>query len=170
MYIVSILKSLKIIIHALQKASIILLNIKKINILRNYSDFNNIFLSNSATKLFKQGSINNYLMNLVNNKQIFYSLIYSLELIKLATLKTYIKINLANGFIQLSKSLTSALILFVHKKDRSFYFYINCYSLNNLTINIQYLLPLIKKFLDFLSQVNCFTQLKLTNKYYKIEI
>ena len=37
--------------------------------------------------------INNYIIKLDKNKQLFFKLIYSLELIKLKILKVYIKIN-----------------------------------------------------------------------------
>ena len=39
-------------------------------------------------------------MDLLDNKQSLQSLIYSLELIKLEILKTYIKANLATNFIK----------------------------------------------------------------------
>ena len=38
-------------------------------------------------------------MNLVINNQLLYILIYSLNLVKLETLKIYIKTNLVNSFI-----------------------------------------------------------------------
>ena len=51
--------------------------------------------------------------------QLFYELIYSLGLVELETLKTYIKINLANNFIRRSKSPVGALIFFDKKLDSS---------------------------------------------------
>ena len=51
--------------------------------------------------------------------------IYSLGLVELKILKTYIKINLINSFIRPSKSPAKASILFNKKLDRSFYFYID---------------------------------------------
>ena len=68
----------------------------------------------------KQTGINKYTIKLVDGKQISHRPIYSLGLIELKTLKTYIKINLMNNFIQLSKSLAVALILFIYKLDSSF--------------------------------------------------
>lgn len=44
LYIVSILKLIKIIVHFLQKTLIILLGAKKINIIIEYSNFANVFL------------------------------------------------------------------------------------------------------------------------------
>ena len=78
--------------------------------------------------------MNNYAIKLEKDKQPFFSPIYSLGLIKLKTLKTYIKTNLINGFICPSKSPIKAIILFDQKPDRSFSFCVNYWDLNNLTI------------------------------------
>ena len=82
-----------------------------------YLNFTNIFLFNFRAKLSKNTNMNNYLINQINNKQLFYSLIYSLGLVKLEILKTYIKSNLANKFIKPSKSSTSILIMFFYIKN-----------------------------------------------------
>jgi hypothetical protein len=49
-------------------------------------------------------------------------------------LQQYIDQNLEKGFIQLSKSLAGAPILFVKKKDGSLHMWINYYELNHFTI------------------------------------
>ena len=92
--------------------------------------------------------MNEYIIKLEEGKQLLFGPIYSLGPVELETLKTYIKINLANGFIQSSKSLVRALILFNRKPDRSFRFCMNYWGLNNLTIQNQYSLTLISKSLD----------------------
>ena len=92
--------------------------------------------------------INEHAIKLEEGKQPLFRPIYSLELIELETLKTYIEINLANSFIQLFKSPTEAFILFDQKPDRSLYFYMDYWSFNNLIIKNQYLLPLIDKSLN----------------------
>ena len=69
-----------------------------------YSDYNNVFLIKNIAKLLENIRINEYTIKLEKNKQSLCGLIDSLRLIELKTLKTYIKTNLANGFIQLSKS------------------------------------------------------------------
>ena len=56
--------------------------------------------------------INTYTIILEKGKWPLYKLIYSLGLVKIKTLKTYIKTNLANKFIHPSKSPASASILF----------------------------------------------------------
>lgn len=99
MHIISILKLTKIMVYPIQKVLIFLLDIKKINILIQYSNFANVFLSNSAIKLLKYIGISNNLIDLIDNKRLFYSLIYSLELVELKTLKSYIKTNLTSKFL-----------------------------------------------------------------------
>ena len=68
-------------------------------------------------ELSKHTIINNHFINLIDDKQSSYGLIYNLRLMELKILKTYIKTNLANGFIYSSKLLASILILFIHRKD-----------------------------------------------------
>lgn len=48
--------------------------------------------------------IHDYIINLINNYQPLYRLIYSLKVVKLETLKTYIKTHIINGFIKSFKS------------------------------------------------------------------
>ena len=63
--------------------------------------------------------INDHSIDLLDDKQLSYSSIYSLRPVELEKLKTYIKAKLASGFIRLSKSSAGALILFVQKKNNS---------------------------------------------------
>ena len=76
-------------------------------------------------ELLEYNKINNQSADLFNNKQISYKIICSIKLVDIKRLKTYIKINLANKFIQSFISLVNTLILFVQKKDSYFYLYIN---------------------------------------------
>ena len=89
---------------------------------------------------------------------------------ELEILKTNIKTNLANGFIQSSKSPAGAPMLFVCKPGGSFGLCVNYQSLNNLTIKNQYSLPLIGKSLDRLEQAKRFTQLDFTSAYHQMKI
>ncbi len=78
--------------------------------------------------------INSHAIKLVDDRQLPYSSIYSLGLVKLETLKTYIKNNLPNGFIRLFKSLIGILIFFNKKPDGSLGLCMDYQDLNNLTI------------------------------------
>ena len=104
-------------IYSSCQAQVTLLTSEKTEIITKYSDFSNLFSSDSAVELLEYTIINNHLIDLLDNKQALYGPIYSLELVELKTLKTYINANLANGFIRPSKSLSDILILFVQKKS-----------------------------------------------------
>ena len=144
-------------IHPSYQAQFALLTSEKTGILAEYSNFSNIFSSDSVTELPEYTRINNYSIHLLDNKQLPYSPLYSLGLVKLEILKTYIKTNLASGFIRLSKSLSGVLVLFVQKKENSFCLYIDYQGFNNLIIKNHYLLSLIDKLLDYLGCTKCFT-------------
>ena len=88
----------KITIHLAWENQIALLLAKEITILVKYADFANIFLKKSIKILQKRTNINKHAIKLVDAKQPFYKFIYSLGLIELKILKTYIKINLVNVF------------------------------------------------------------------------
>ena len=64
-----------------------------------YSDYSNVFLVENAAKLPENTGMNEHAIKLEEGKQLSFGLIYSLGPIELETLKTYIKINLANGSI-----------------------------------------------------------------------
>ena len=117
-------------------------------------------------ELLEHNGINEHIIKLEKSKQPSFRLIYSLGLVELKTLKTYIETNLANGFIRRSKSPADTSILFDQKSDRSFRLCMNYWVLNNITIQNQYLLPLISKSLDWLGQAKRFIKLNLTNVYH----
>ena len=70
-----------------------------IKILAEYSNYSNIFSIENIAKLLKNTGINEYTIKLKKNKQLLFNPIYSLGLVDLEILKTYIKTNLANSFI-----------------------------------------------------------------------
>ena len=113
-----------------------------------YSNYSNIFLAKYVAELPENTKINKYTIALEESKQPLFGSIYSLKLVELETLKTYIKTNLANGFIWPSKSPVKAPILFDKKPNKSLHFYIDYWGLNNITIRNQYLLSLIGESLD----------------------
>ena len=82
-----------------------------------YSDYSNVFSVENAVKPPENTEMNEYAIELEKGKQPPFGPIYSLELVELETLKTYIKTNLANGFIQPSKSPAGAFILFDRKPN-----------------------------------------------------
>lgn len=66
----------------------------------------------NTLEFLKHTKIDNHAIKLKKNKQLRFSLIYSLELVELKILKSYIKINLAKNFIQIFKFLAKVFILF----------------------------------------------------------
>ena len=88
-------------------------------VLAEYFDYSNLFSVEYVAELSDNTGMNEYAIKLENGKQLHSGPIYSLGSIELKTLKTYIKISLANGFIRPSKFPIGALILFNKKSDRS---------------------------------------------------
>ena len=89
---------------------------------------------------------------------------------ELETLKAYVKTNLANGYIRLSKSLPGALIFFERKLDRSLHLCVNYKGSNNLIFKNRYLLLLVRKLLDRLGRAKQFIQPNFTSAYHQIRI
>ena len=131
-----------------------------------YLDFADIFAKKPANVLPEQTEVNKHTIELERGKQQPYGLFYSLKLVEFKIFKTYIKTNLANGFISASKLPTIAPILFVCKPNSSYCLYVNYQKLNNLIIKNGYPLPLITESLDWLNWAKQFTQLDLTSTYY----
>ena len=55
-----------------------------------YSDFNNVFLVKNATELLKNSKINEHIITLIKRLATTFRSIYSLKLVELEILKTYI--------------------------------------------------------------------------------
>ena len=158
------------IIHPTWKAQIASLLAEKITVPAKYLDFADVFSKELAKVLSEHIGINKHSIKLEDGKQPPYGPIYSLGLVELKTLKTYIETNLANGFIWPSKFPAETPILFVCKPNGSLYLYVNYWGLNNLTIKNWYPLPLIGESLDRLGRAKRFTQLDLTSAYHRMRI
>ena len=112
-YIAALAELTTIPIHPSHQAQVAVLTSEKTGIPTEYSDFSNVFSSDSVAELPEYIGINDHPINLLNNKQLPHGPIYSLGPVELETLKTYIEANLASGFIRPSKSPTIPPILFV---------------------------------------------------------
>ncbi len=113
-----------------------------------YADFADVFPTKLATELPEYIGIKDHAIELVDDRQPPYGLIYSLGPVELETLKAYNKINLASGFIRPSKSPAGAPILFDKNLDGSLRLCVDYRGLNNLTIKNRYPLPLVGESLD----------------------
>ena len=116
-----------------------------------YFDFADVFSEKSANVPPERTGTNEQAIEVEKSNKTPYGRIYSLEPVELETLKIYIKTNLANGFTLASKSLASALILFVRKPNGFFRLCDNYQRLNKLTIKNRHSLLLIGKSLKRLS-------------------
>ncbi len=102
----------------------------------------------------------------IGDKQPPFRPLYNLLENELAILRQYIVDNLQKGQIQPSISLVGALIIFIPKKDRTLYLYINYQALNKITIKNYYPLPLIGELINRLLGVKIFIKLDLKDIYY----
>ena len=139
-------------------------------VLSEYSDYSNVFSAENVAELLKNTRMTEHAIKLEEGKQPPFGPFYSLSLVKLETLKTYINTNLANGFINPSKSPAETSILFNKKSDISFCLCIDYRGLNNITIKNRYPLFLIGEFFDWLGRAKQFTQLDLINAYHRMRI
>lgn len=89
-------------------------------ILTGYPDFAHVFSKKLVELPLENTDINNHTIKLVNSKQPLYEPIYSLKLVELESLNTYIETNLANNFIQPYKFSVGALIFFIKKLTVTF--------------------------------------------------
>ena len=136
-----------------------------------YLDFADVFSPDLTSELLEHNGINDHAIELVNGcQQPPYGPIYSPGPVELETLKAYIEINLANGFIRPSKSPAGAPILFNRKSNGPFRLCVDYRGLNNLMIKNQYPLPLIGESLNRLGRAKQFTQLDLTSAYHRMRI
>ena len=149
-----------------RKAWIAFLLTEKVKILEEYLDFTNVFSKEKTVVLPERTKLNENAIDLEDGKQPPYGPINSLGLVKLETLKTYIKTHLKTGFIQPFKSPAGASIMFDKKPDGSFCLCIDYWGLNNLTIKNWYPLPLIEESLNRLSWAKRFTKLDLRSVYH----
>ena len=112
-YVAGLVEQTIMLIYPSCQTQVAILISEETGILAEYFDFSNIFSSDSAAELLEHTEINDDFINLLDDKQTSYGLIYSLGLVKLEKLKTYIKANLASSFIRYSKSPASTTILFI---------------------------------------------------------
>ena len=92
---------------------IIKFNIIFIIILIKYFNNSNILKKIYIIKLFKYTRINNYIIQLKKNKELFFRLIYILKLINSKLLKIYIKTNFINKFIRFFKFFIKILFFLI---------------------------------------------------------
>lgn len=113
-----------------------------------YTDIVEVLSSDLRMELSYYSEINKYAIKLIEGKSFCYNAIYSLNPVKLETVKIYIETYLKTEFIYLFKPLIETRKLFNKKLDRSSRLYVNYQGLKNCTIKNYHLLPLIKELLN----------------------
>ena len=89
---------------------------------------------------------------------------------ELAVMKTYIKDNLANGFIRPSQSPAAAPVMFIKRSDGRLRLVVDYKGLNKVTVKNRYTLPLISEMLDRLHSAKIFTKIDLRNAYHQVRV
>jgi len=96
--------------------------------------------------------------------------LYSLSLVELSTLRTFINENLNTGFIHPTTSSHAAPVLFVKKKDSSLHLCVDFRGLNKITKKDRYPLPLISDLLDSPSHAKIYSKIDLQHTYHLVWI
>jgi len=96
--------------------------------------------------------------------------LYSLSLVELSALRTFIDENLNTGFIRPASSSHAALVLFVKKKDSSLRLCVDFRGLNKITKKDRYPLPLISDLLDSPSHAKIYSKIDLRHTYHLVRI
>jgi len=96
--------------------------------------------------------------------------LYSLSLVELSALRTFIDENLNTGFIRPASSSHAALVLFVKKKDGSLRLCVDFRGLNKITKKDRYPLPLISDLLDSPSHAKIYSKIDLRHAYHLVRI
>ena len=90
--------------------------------------------------------------------------------LELAEMKTYLKANLANGFIRPSKSPAATPVMFVPRPDGKLRLVVDYRGLNKVTVKNRFPLPLILEMLDRLHLAKVFTKIDLRNAYHQVRV
>ena len=105
--------------------SVLITNEVSTKVFDKYFNFANIFSLDLVSKLPEHTGITDYAIELVIDQQLPYKPIYSLGLVELETMKVFIKTNLANRFIKLSKLPIGTPVWFDQKSDGSLWLCVN---------------------------------------------
>ena len=141
----------------------------KIFVLEILKTYYNIDSENKIYELAKY-IVDDYIIELVDEKQFSHSSIYSMFETKLKILKVYLDKYFANKYIRLFKLFANVSILFMRKKNDNLRLCVNYKNLNIIIIKNRYFLSLIEKNLNRLNRAKRFTNLDLTTTYYRIRI
>jgi hypothetical protein len=129
-----------------------------------YHNFEDVFEKKNANILPEHHPYD-YAIELQDGAQPPFGPIYNLSQTELAALREYSDENLSKNFIQHSKSLVEAPILFVKKKNESLRMCVDYRGLNKVITKNRYPLPLILGLLEQLGSAKIFTKIDLRCAY-----
>ena len=135
---------------------------------RELADFQNVVIIKKELILFLYKLAMHYIN--IKNQKILYKPFYNLFFYELRVLCEYLNDTLIKGWIQHSVNSMRFLILFVLKKDESFWLCVNYQGLNKKIIKNYHFLLLINKTLNCLVRFYYFMKLNLKNVYHWIWI
>ena len=139
------------------------------NVLSEYHKFADVF-SKTKAKVLTPYCPYDLKINLEEGIQPPVGPIYSFSASEQEALKEFIEENLNTGFIRLTLSLHSALVLFVKKKDGSLCLCINFCGLNCIFKKDCYPLPLISDLLDLPRKAWVYSKMDLCHAYHLVRI
>ncbi|KAG5718731.1 hypothetical protein E4T56_gene2681 [Termitomyces sp. T112] len=138
-------------------------------VLPEYHEFADMFSKGSVKELPPHCSYD-HKIDLKEGTSPLFGKIYNMSKIELQALKEYLDDMLGKGFICLSISAASALVLFAKKKDRSLRLCVDYWGLNKVIKKNQYPLPLIGDLVDHLCSAKIYTKIDLCSGYNNIQI
>lgn len=139
------------------------------NLPSEYSDLQEAFSKNKASRLPPHRSID-CSIELIPGSTSPKGRIFPQSQPESDAMKSYIKEELAKGFIRSSNSPASASFFFISKKDGGLRPCIDYRGLNEITVKYRYPLPLVPAALEQLRSAIYFTKLDLRNAYNLIRI
>ena len=126
--------------------------------------YTDVFFKENAEKLSKNKK-GDYVIEL--NKQDFsFGFLYNLSNLKLKILWKYLDNALIKRWIRHFISSVKTSVLFILKRDGSFYLYVDYWVLNKITIKNHHTLLFINKTLNWLIKIKWFIKFDLKNVYY----
>ena len=134
-----------------------------------YHDYADVFSKAKASELPPHRDYN-LKINLEEGTSPPLGTLYSLSLVELSTLRTFIDDNLNTGFIRPTASSHAAPVLFIKKKDGSLCLCVDFRGLNKITKKDRYPLPLISDLLDSPSRAKIYSKINLRHAYHLVRI
>ena len=138
----------------------------QITLLRKLTDFQNVIVIKKKLMLLLYKSAVYYIN--MKNQNVLYRLFYNLSFYKLRILHEYLNNTLIKDWIQYNISSVKFSVLFIFKRNESFWLCVDYQSLNKKTIKNHHFLSLIDKILNCLVKFYYFTKLNLKNTYHWI--